>query len=476
MTSPLRKKHPTTPSNTRRWTAFNWLWCLALSSSVVCGVTLDVTAQQGADPIQRLKSRSAEMRWEQLKESLKHPRRRSPGAAQRSSNPAPPPSTPIPFEQSTAPAETETVTTPETSVPAARDAAVNDAAFGNAPNWRSADNETPRPLFSAPTPQSLDRGAALEPAPDALVDAVEPVVAQPQVAKQGTAPPFPTDEMMELEQQQAAVATIEEPATALPVEPNPLPENLVAGRLNPDDVFLPAGEGTPLVVPNPALYQQDDEPQPQPAATVQVAPGPLTPDTSNFLPPMPEETQLAPARTALVDLPPAPQDQNFVDVDIPAVDPVYEFRPITQIEPFRDYSPTGRKRATDPTDPRSRTPEIIPLPENGAVERAFATTEFQWEAANVSYNPLYFEDPSLERYGHTYPEIIQPVVSMARFGVQAAGLPYQMALDPVWRRHYPLGYYRPGDPAPALRYQVPFNAQAATTATMVYTGMFLVLP
>ena len=38
-------------------------------------------------------------------------------------------------------------------------------------------------------------------------------------------------------------------------------------------------------------------------------------------------------------------------------------------------------------------------------------------------------------------------VSATKFGVQLAGLPYQMALAPVHKREYPLGYYRAGDPA-----------------------------
>ena len=44
---------------------------------------------------------------------------------------------------------------------------------------------------------------------------------------------------------------------------------------------------------------------------------------------------------------------------------------------------------------------------------------------------------------------------------QLLGLPYQMTIDPMWKKMYPLGYYRPGECAPKLHYQVPWNTRAA---------------
>ena len=66
--------------------------------------------------------------------------------------------------------------------------------------------------------------------------------------------------------------------------------------------------------------------------------------------------------------------------------------------------------------------------------------------------------------------------TMARFGAQFVGLPYQMALDPVCRRQYALGWYRPGDFAPKKIYQVPLNGRAAATAAGVYAGLFWLVP
>jgi len=56
------------------------------------------------------------------------------------------------------------------------------------------------------------------------------------------------------------------------------------------------------------------------------------------------------------------------------------------------------------------------------------------------------------------------------------GLPYQMALDPPCKEVYPLGYYRPGEPAPKLFYQIPLNAKAAACSAVFYTGVGVILP
>ena len=70
---------------------------------------------------------------------------------------------------------------------------------------------------------------------------------------------------------------------------------------------------------------------------------------------------------------------------------------------------------------------------------SFPASTYTWQASNIFYQPLYFEDPDLERYGHAYPFFIQPIVSSLRFTAQAIGLPYQMIIDPPCCRVYPLG-------------------------------------
>ena len=160
------------------------------------------------------------------------------------------------------------------------------------------------------------------------------------------------------------------------------------------------------------------------------------------------------------------------------------FRPITRIEPYYGYSPTGRtayeylcpQPSDTPDDQRARCPDIRPLPQSGSVERYFTAVNYCWVATDLHHKPLYFEDVSLERYGQKWPCGLQPFVSVGKFAGQFIALPYQMAFDPVNRDIYALGYYRPGDAAPELLYQVPFNAKAAAMAAGVYTGLVFLIP
>jgi hypothetical protein len=110
------------------------------------------------------------------------------------------------------------------------------------------------------------------------------------------------------------------------------------------------------------------------------------------------------------------------------------------------------------------------------VEREFVPTVFQWEAPNQTYYTPYFEDIVAERYGQTYPFVVQPFVSAARFGGRLVTMPYQMALDPPWVERYSLGYYRPGEVTPKLTYQIPWNAKAAAVQAGTVTGLFFAIP
>lgn len=108
--------------------------------------------------------------------------------------------------------------------------------------------------------------------------------------------------------------------------------------------------------------------------------------------------------------------------------------------------------------------------------RQSPATVLQWAPTNLYHYPLYFEDPSLERYGHTYHPLIQPFASTGHFAVQVVGLPYQMALKPVNSREYDLGYYRPGECAPKKLYQIPFNEEAALVEIAAIAGLILIIP
>lgn len=184
------------------------------------------------------------------------------------------------------------------------------------------------------------------------------------------------------------------------------------------------------------------------------------------LPAEPLQVAVAQAETAI---PPLPETQGPTG-GAPATRPV---RKIGDIQPFYDKSVDEDIREYA----EARASEYdVSFPTEVYEPRMFPDTAMAWEPSNLYHYPLYFEDVALERYGHTYPFVVQPFVSVAKFSGQLLSLPYQMTLDPVDKPMYALGYYRPGEVAPKLKYQIPLNAQAAATQAAVTTGLFYLIP
>ena len=139
------------------------------------------------------------------------------------------------------------------------------------------------------------------------------------------------------------------------------------------------------------------------------------------------------------------------------------------------------QRAPSPTEviPIRR----IPIPEEFVQfqGRDFQAMRKYWTAPSVCHMPLYFQDASLERYGHsveqffgpagrymTYPlddpsqskqrfQILQPAFSAGLMAFQIGVLPYNLIMDPPWEAEYDLGYYRPGDRVPTDVYYLPLT-------------------
>jgi len=192
---------------------------------------------------------------------------------------------------------------------------------------------------------------------------------------------------------------------------------------------------------------------------------------------------------------------------------VRPFRKIADILPYDSYEPDPEIAAKDKcfnlcprpkggecpdcaeTDYEGRLKNGLPCPDCPAeqelrrigraagesdtpfVPRNFAHIHYCWEPTNMYHHPIYFEDVALERYGHTRHYLLQPVCSNIKFAAQLLGLPYMMTIYPVCSRQYSLGYYRPGEEAPYLYYQVPLNAKAALVeAGVVAGGYFLFAP
>lgn len=195
---------------------------------------------------------------------------------------------------------------------------------------------------------------------------------------------------------------------------------------------------------------------------------------------VPQET-ISPPVVAVAQDPPAAAEQPATPVatEPPAVPnqkpggSPRKLRSIQEISPFYDTSVD--KDIRDFAEQRAAEYNVA-FGAQTFHPRDFPDTMYPWEPSNFYHYPLYFEDPALERYGHTRHPLVQPIASVARFGTQLVFLPYQMTIDPINRPMYALGWYRPGDCAPKLRYQPELNAKAAAVEVGVWTGLFFLVP
>lgn len=122
-------------------------------------------------------------------------------------------------------------------------------------------------------------------------------------------------------------------------------------------------------------------------------------------------------------------------------------------------------------------PKSCPLSPEGEnfPAREFAGTNFTWTASNLCHNPLYFEQPGLERYGHTIGPL-QPVLSGAQFLMTIPALPMLMAIDPPNECEYALGFYRPGSCAPRKWSPIPYSTRGALVTGGVATALVFLIP
>ena len=73
---------------------------------------------------------------------------------------------------------------------------------------------------------------------------------------------------------------------------------------------------------------------------------------------------------------------------------------------------------------------------------------FAWEAPNIRYQPLYFEDVALERYGQTLTDYRQGIRSAIIFGAQFTGWSLALLEQNPKSCDHPLGFCRPGTCVP----------------------------
>jgi hypothetical protein len=153
----------------------------------------------------------------------------------------------------------------------------------------------------------------------------------------------------------------------------------------------------------------------------------------------------------------------------------------TMASDLRTQTQMDISRAPSPAE--ARPIKAIPVPEDWVplAPRNWAPQRKYWAAAATCHLPLYFQDPVLERYGHSveqfvgplgrflsYPvddptqstqrnQMLQPFFSAGLMGLQIIAWPYNLIMDPPWEAQYDLGYYRPGDSIPTDTYWLPLH-------------------
>lgn len=143
-----------------------------------------------------------------------------------------------------------------------------------------------------------------------------------------------------------------------------------------------------------------------------------------------------------------------------------------------DIAPNPQERPTLPGRPIPEldTKRYVQLGNLPYTPRTFPESVYAFEATNVWSNPLYFEDPALERYGHAHHPLVQPIASVARFGAQVVFLPYQVAIKPLGSKIYPVGWYAPGEYVPYRCFQPGLNGTAAAFQAATILGFSYGLP
>ncbi len=209
-----------------------------------------------------------------------------------------------------------------------------------------------------------------------------------------------------------------------------------------------------------ATLQAVDEEQRSPAA-----PGKLD---------APDESSLEEMRAAQAPPEELPSRDYDNELGLPSDD---EFAQNPAIQTDKCPAPRDLKPISEITNQIAAEPGIFPqectLGDEPFEPRNFAMKTFSWKASALCHKPLYFEQPGVERYGHTFGPFLQPIIGTGHFFASVIMLPYKMGLEPPWECVYPLGHYRPGSCAPYTVGPVPISLrgamdQAGATLGFVY--------
>ena len=149
-----------------------------------------------------------------------------------------------------------------------------------------------------------------------------------------------------------------------------------------------------------------------------------------------------------------------------------------RVQSESNESNTPDAEPTEEAPPKQRTPlveplaamslegvfkplEKLPRKDSGVLQSSnslrdpiFGTTDrktVHWTAPNLAHRTLYFEEISLERWGHTHGPFVQPVISAGKFLFNAFANPWRSHWDQPCDLHYVVGLPHAGSCAPHIR-------------------------
>ncbi len=143
-----------------------------------------------------------------------------------------------------------------------------------------------------------------------------------------------------------------------------------------------------------------------------------------------------------------PPDPGAANADQPATsqdrDQVRSASDITAPKPITAITFNFRNTADTLPEDRAVALQSLAIPPMDPSTRPVVA--FNWEAPNICYRRLYFEDPVLERYGVASTRPQEVLRSAVHFSSSWILWPGRMLLDLPGACDTPLGYCRPGSP------------------------------
>jgi hypothetical protein len=255
------------------------------------------------------------------------------------------------------------------------------------------------------------------------------------------------------------------PAETIVDEMQPVPSEPVLGQATPAEPKLEstAPAGPKLGKPGPAAPKGDG-----------YLPG-LTPGAPGLMPeaPAPSTEGDALSKPPAPLLPPSGARSKKTEVRQPQL---LEQETIAKEHALNETCPSPkelkkiRDLSTNITPEAGDLPQDCPLGNDVFKGRHWCRTTFAWTASSLCHKPLYFDDTSLERYGHMWGPWLQPFLSGARFFGTFFILPYEMGLEPPSECIYALGDFRPGDCAPYQLDPLPLSVRAALFEAGAWAG------